>query len=191
MPAAKDLVLAVISDTHVGDRMHDMPTELLEHLTELNPDVILHAGDVSFRRILDQLAEIAPVHAVQGNRDWMMGHQLPNSLQFTFNGMHLTLSHGHINILQYLLDFLVYFFKGYTLTHTRYQENLGRLFPKADIIIYGHTHYQMDEIMGGQHFFNPGAVFPDRHNQHNPQYGILRISITGDVTGELRSIHQI
>ena len=36
-------------------------------------DAILHAGDISRPRVLAQLAEIAPVHAVAGNRDWGLG----------------------------------------------------------------------------------------------------------------------
>ena len=54
--------IGVISDTH--DLLR---TEVLEKLA--GSDRILHGGDISSGKILDQLSEIAPVTVVRGNND--------------------------------------------------------------------------------------------------------------------------
>ncbi|MCK7577391.1 MAG: metallophosphatase family protein [Chromatiales bacterium] len=56
-------IIGVISDTHGLLR-----PEALAALE--GSELILHAGDVGDLRILDELARIAPVHAVYGNTDW-------------------------------------------------------------------------------------------------------------------------
>ena len=43
---------------------------------------ILHGGDVSSQKILDQLAQFAPVRAVRGNNDKEWAEELPPFLNF-------------------------------------------------------------------------------------------------------------
>ena len=69
MPQLKDLLIVIIADSHVGDRLKELPENLLSQLSAIKPDLILHAGDISVRRVLDQLNQVAPVRAIQGNRD--------------------------------------------------------------------------------------------------------------------------
>ena len=59
--------IGVVADTHIPDRTRELPAEIFDHLHGV--DMILHAGDVSRQIVLDRLATIAPVIAVQGNRD--------------------------------------------------------------------------------------------------------------------------
>ena len=54
--------LGIISDTH--DLLRP---EVLSALNDV--DVILHAGDISSQKTLDQLRETAPLYAVRGNAD--------------------------------------------------------------------------------------------------------------------------
>ncbi len=59
--------MAVISDTHYGgDKTRNLPTFLFEHLRKIQPELILHAGDVTSPELLEKLEEIAPTLAVRG-----------------------------------------------------------------------------------------------------------------------------
>src|SRR5690349_23041017 len=58
------LTIAVVADTHSAPH-----AATRAHLTALAPDAILHAGDIGEARVIDELAEIAPVFAVRGNID--------------------------------------------------------------------------------------------------------------------------
>ena len=66
--------LGIITDTHVPQRIKALPPRVFEVFRGV--DRILHAGDINSRRVLDQLAEIAPVDAVAGNAD-LFRHGLP------------------------------------------------------------------------------------------------------------------
>ena len=54
--------IGILSDTH--DLLRPEVIEVLQGC-----DTILHAGDISSQRILDQLEQIAPVKVVRGNND--------------------------------------------------------------------------------------------------------------------------
>jgi putative phosphoesterase len=58
------LTLACVADTH--SQPH---AATAERLAAIAPDAILHAGDIGDPAVIEQLAEIAPVHAVRGNID--------------------------------------------------------------------------------------------------------------------------
>jgi putative phosphoesterase len=57
----------VLSDTHVPDFAPALPSGLVPELRRA--DLILHAGDVTSTRLLDELAEHAPVEVAMGNGD--------------------------------------------------------------------------------------------------------------------------
>lgn len=116
---------------------------------------ILHAGDVCSDTILDELALIAPVHAVYGNCDdpWTPG--LRESLEVTIGGLRIHVQHGH---------------------------ELGRPRPAqvaaaydADVCVYGHTHRQVIERVDGRLIVNPGAAGPRRFDLE-PCVAILTIA---------------
>src|SRR5512143_3962257 len=83
--------LGVIADSHIPDRMRDLPQGVYPALAGV--EAILHAGDVCTQRVLDALAAIAPVYAVAGNRDFFL--KLPLERQLTFDGVTIGLTHGH------------------------------------------------------------------------------------------------
>jgi putative phosphoesterase len=58
------MTIAVVADTHSAPH-----AATRAHLTAIAPDAILHAGDIGEARVIDELAEIAPVFAVRGNID--------------------------------------------------------------------------------------------------------------------------
>ena len=55
--------LGVIADTHVPDRRPDLDPQILPIFLQAKVQTILHAGDVSSQKVLDQLSQIAPVLA--------------------------------------------------------------------------------------------------------------------------------
>src|SRR4051794_18952537 len=63
------LRLAIVADTHSAP--HPKTARWIE---ALQPDAILHAGDIGDVAVLDGLAELAPVIAVRGNIDERAEH---------------------------------------------------------------------------------------------------------------------
>src|SRR2546423_8177122 len=82
------MLLGVISDTH-GLLRPNVATIFA------GVDLILHAGDVGSRAVLDALAAIAPVHAVYGNVDDPLDPSLARERTVTAGGLTIHLSHGH------------------------------------------------------------------------------------------------
>ncbi|MFZ3070103.1 MAG: metallophosphoesterase family protein [Anaerolineaceae bacterium] len=183
-----DHLIAVLSDTHVGDRVKYPDPILLQDIQSHQPETILHAGDLCTPAVFEQLAAIAPVHAVQGNRDWFQRYALPKTIHTEINGVRITLTHGHINMANYAFNYLRLFTTGRKMTRKLFQERLAGLYPDANLIIYGHTHYQVDEIVNGQRFLNPGAGYPHRLNNYQLQYCLLTITASGEVRVQKISI---
>jgi putative phosphoesterase len=140
------MLVGLISDTHGLIRR-----EALEALRGC--DLILHAGDVGGRTVLETLQTIAPVRAVRGNVDGPDDNLQP-SIDCDVEGVRLHVSHGH---------------------------ELGRPTPErlaahynASIIIYGHTHAALVRTVGTTLVINPGAAGPRRFAV-KPSVGILRL----------------
>ena len=187
MPELDTIHLGILSDTHIPDRADNLPEELPTTLSQQHLTAILHAGDVCSQSVLDQLNTIAPVLAVQGNRDWLYGYKLPRILEPIFNGVKLTLTHGHISIPQYFFDLVHYARHGFTFN--RSFVNLGKNHPDAKVIIFGHTHRQVYTIFEGVTFLNPGASYPCYYNDFHPQYAIMHISPAGGISVDCHSIY--
>ncbi len=56
-------------------------------------DVVLHAGDVVTRALLDELSGFAPVHAVLGNNDHDLVGVLPETLTLDLDGVRVAMIH--------------------------------------------------------------------------------------------------
>lgn len=126
------MTIGVISDTHGLLR-----PEALDALQ--GSDLILHAGDVGPREILDRLREIAPVVAVRGNVDtaiWATALPLADVVEAA--GLQLYMRHDRA-----ALD----------------------LDPKAAgfaAVIFGHSHRPVAEWRDGVLYLNPGSAGPRR-----------------------------
>src|SRR5688572_32977029 len=79
--------LGLISDTHGLVRPE-------VHSALAGVDFILHAGDVGGDEILDELALIAPVHAVYGNTDEPGTARLHSPIDLTIGALRIHVSHG-------------------------------------------------------------------------------------------------
>ena len=58
--------IGILSDTHVPEAPRIFP-EIIEALEGV--DLIFHAGDLVVARVLDELEQIAPIYAAEGNHD--------------------------------------------------------------------------------------------------------------------------
>ena len=102
-----DMKIAVISDTH--DLLRP---EVLDHLQGCG--CILHGGDISSRKILEKLEEIAPVRVVRGNNDKEWAEGIPLILDFELNGLRICMAHK--------------------------KKDLPKDLSPYDLVVCGHTH---------------------------------------------------
>src|SRR5215469_15906236 len=66
-PQRDRMRIGLISDTHIPEACDRLPAGVFEAFRGV--DLVMHAGDVYVNRVLDELAEIAPVIAAIGNGD--------------------------------------------------------------------------------------------------------------------------
>ncbi len=162
--------IGVVADTHVPQRLARLPDRLADALRGV--DVILHAGDITSRQVLIDLAQIAPVQAVAGNAD-LVGHGLPLTRVIELEGRRIGLVHGHGGWAKYLA--------GKVRDRLGYREDyylkiVAESFGCVDAIVFGHTHRAFTEVRSGVLLFNPGPVAPDYYNTAGPQIGLLRVT---------------
>jgi putative phosphoesterase len=142
--------LGVISDTH-----GQLRPEVLEIFAEV--DHILHGGDVGKWEILGDLEALAPVTAVYGNvDDAELRARLPQVARVRLEGFDIVVTHGDQ-------------FGSPT------PAALHAAFPEAEIIVYGHTHRPLLELVDRTvTVMNPGAAGPPRFNLR-PSVGIMEL----------------
>ena len=145
--------LGIISDTH--DLLR---TEVLSALAGV--DAILHAGDISSRRILDELQQTAPVYVVRGNADKEWAEDLPAFLDFELDGMRIGMTHK--------------------------KKDLPKDLSAYDLVVTGHSHQYSETRQGKTILLNPGSCGPRRFHQkitmataqlENGQIRITRVDI--------------
>jgi putative phosphoesterase len=175
--------VGVVADTHVPDRARTLHPKLIPGLVEQGVSQILHAGDVCTPAVLDELAQVAPIVAVGGNRDAWFRHRLPPIRFLEIAGISTALVHGHGGFLPYLVGKWYYFLEGYR--EARYIKEVQQTAPDAKVIVFGHTHRTANFWLDGQLLFNPGSasVAPDRNGF--PSFGVLHFSVDGTVYGEV------
>jgi putative phosphoesterase len=180
------VTLGVIADTHVPDRYRKIPGKILELFRAAGVTRILHAGDISIPSVLAELSQVAPVTAVRGNRDWALRSTLPVKTTLSVAGLSVGLTHGHGGWIPYFLDKLAYIPNGYQFE--RYYRLLLRDFPRAQVIVYGHTHFPENRWENGQLVFNPGSACCPAHAARVPSIGFLRFYGGQKVVGEIVEI---
>lgn len=173
------LTAGVLSDTHLPYRMKTLPPSVIK--TFAGVDIILHAGDVDRIEFLSPLRAIAPLYAVRGNvhlADGSFGgRDLPMDVQLTLAGRKVVVVHGHQpgvwGAIRKIPDIFLSLFDANANSrfNDRISRRLHRLFPQADVVIFGHTHKPFEKQLGKTLFFNPGAVAPTAKMQ--PSIGFL------------------
>ena len=129
--------IILLSDTH--DLLRPEVLALLPGC-----DCILHSGDVSSQKILDQLTQFAPVKVVRGNNDKEWAEGLPLYLDFEAGGLRVYMTHK--------------------------KKDLPKDLTPYDLVIFGHSHQYSDtwvNHLGGKRtlLLNPGSCGPRRFHQ--------------------------
>ena len=142
--------LGVISDTHGLLR-----PEVFDVFQQV--DHILHGGDVGTRQILLELEAIAPVTAVYGNADPPdIRSRLPQVATIELDGFEIVVTHGD------------------QFGHPT-PAALHEAFPQAEIIVYGHTHKPLLELVDRTvTVMNPGGAGHPRFDLR-PSVGIMEL----------------
>ena len=142
--------IGVLSDTHGSLRK-----EVFEVFSEV--DQIIHAGDIGPVDLLTELEALAPVTAVYGNTDGFDIRDLcPRVAEFELEGTITVVTHGD----------------QFGSPNPRL---LHEAFPRAEIIVYGHTHKPALALFDRTvTIMNPGgAGKPTRGSP--PSVGILEL----------------
>jgi uncharacterized protein len=145
--------VGVISDTHVP-HFKRLPEAVWGQFAHV--ELIIHAGDLSVLSVLDELATIAPVTAVQGNVEQEeVILKLPIKRQ-------IAVGWCKIGVVHILGD------------SAHYARNGRQEFPAAHVIVFGHSHTPYNQKHSGQLLFNPGSA-NDRRRQPTCTIGMLSI----------------
>lgn len=177
------ITIGVVADTHIPDRVNCLHPYLLEKLKSRSVDYIFHLGDLSQRKVLEELQTVAPVFAVRGNRDFFLRQELPKIRVLIINGVRILLTHGHLSPLVYWKDKVSNILHGYELG--RYMRRLPGVDPEARIYVFGHTHQAENTWVDEKLFFNPGGSSVGTPPDYMISFGILRIDTDGKVGAEI------
>jgi putative phosphoesterase len=166
-------VVGVLADTHIPDRVPHLHKKVLQTFREKGVTAILHAGDVSVPRVLTELEQIAPVHAVRGNRDILLLRYLPMRVQVNIDGVSIGMAHGHGTFSRYMLDKMQRTIEGRYVG--KYIKRMLATFPDVDVIVFGHLHVPCNFLLGGKLLFNPGSTCYPWPRNYPPSFGLLYI----------------
>lgn len=137
------MLIGLISDTHIPDRARVIPEKVLTSFKDV--DLIIHAGDLTTTRVIDELEEIAPVIAIQGNMDRVAGLKLPNAKVIEAEGVKIGVVHGEV----------------YPRGDTQQLLYLARQLD-VKILVSGHSHQPKIEQVEDVLLLNPGSPIVPR-----------------------------
>jgi putative phosphoesterase len=166
------MMAVVLSDTHAKD-LEDLPERILEDMKKA--DLIIHVGDYTSKKLLDQLRESGDFKGVHGNMDSKeIKSEIPDKEIFEVMGFRIGITHPSEGGSPIGLK-------------SRVKTKLGE---DPDLIIYGHTHKPVNEREGSTVYFNPGSAtgaFPARYKT----YGVLNIEdrIEAEILGLIPHPH--
>lgn len=145
--------IGVLSDTH----SRDLPKQMIDDFKKV--DLIIHAGDLCSKDVLDELKKIKEVKAVYGNMD--------------DKGVRTVLSRNEII---HCGTYAIGIFHGEGHPH-QLLDCVKREFvnKKVDAIVFGHSHQPMNERIDSVLFFNPGSPTDTVFAPYR-SYGILEIN---------------
>ncbi len=148
--------IGLISDTHVPKRAMCIPQRVFEIFA--NVDYIIHAGDLVHLSVVDELEQIAPVLAVQGNMD----------------SAEVVDAFPKVNSMK-VFDWKI------GVTHDPNGEGSGKLQETAvqngfNVLVYGHTHLAKVEWINNILYINPGSPTDPVSVMSKPSVGLLKIT---------------
>ena len=147
--------VGVLSDSHVY-ALDDLPKKAVDRLRAM--DLIIHAGDYTGNKLLDELQELGDFKGVYGNMDpFDIKAVLPKSEVLELKEFRIGITHPSEGG-----------------TPFRLEKKVRAKFDQVDAIIYNHSHWAKNEVIQGILYFNPGSItgkFPARRKT----FGVLTI----------------
>jgi putative phosphoesterase len=149
--------VAIISDTHMDGGRRRLPDRCVELIEQ--SDLVLHAGDIMSIEALAEIEAIGtPLRAITGNMDgWELRDRLPGELELELEGTRVAMLHDAGPAAGRLA-------------------RMRKRFPKADAVVFGHSHLPLHERDGGFQIFNPGSPTERRKA---PRHSMGRATIEG------------
>ena len=144
--------ILVITDSH-GD------INMVKRIIKKEKDcrTIIHLGDhYSDLQDTGLNLENRDVHLIRGNCDWSM--EAPGEELIDVMGLRIFCTHGHLYGVKYT----------YTELVIRAQEL------EADLVLFGHTHQELNQDFEGIRLYNPGTS--GRRTYGDPGYGIVYVT---------------
>lgn len=146
----------VIADTHIPASGNELPDVLIEQLKKT--DLIIHAGDLTELKVLDELKGFVRTEAVVGNMDsFKVRRTLPEKRILDVGNFRIGVIHG-VGRPDNLINYARQRFVG----------------EKLDCIIYGHSHRPSIDRLENIIYFNPGSPTDKVFAPYN-SFGILEI----------------
>ncbi len=153
----------VVSDTHT-DSLDNLPRKLVDELS--GGDLIVHAGDFTGRKLLDDLRRVGTFKGVYGNIDGPeIRSELPAIENISAGAFRIGVNHPGEGGSPFELE-----------------KRLRPKFQNVQVIIHGHSHQARSEMIDGVLYFNPGSAtgtFPATKKS----YGILLVD--KEIRGEI------
>lgn len=145
--------IGVISDTHLRDYSPELKRIVDAHFNDV--DLILHAGDIVDMKILDVFSP-KKVEAVAGNMDpHSVSSELPFKKVVKAGKFKIGLIHGWGN-------------------PAGMEARIRNEFEDIDCLVYGHSHFAVNEFKEGVLYFNPGSA-TEKHFSKKNSIGILEV----------------
>lgn len=173
-------IVGVLADTHIREGSNrTIPDQVWKAFEDVQ--LILHGGDVTCQRVLDELSTLAPVRAVRGNNDdGTFGSTLPVSRRVEVEEVVIGMAHGDLPALgrerpKPLLDASGNRQTGANaVSHFEFDDDVS-------CIVFGHSHrplLQEREIDGRKVLLlNPGSPTDRRYSPH---FGCAVLIIDGE-----------
>lgn len=151
--------IALLADTHMPKGPRRLPPRCAELIA--GSGALVHAGDFISATVLAELEALCPtVHAVHGNVDEAaLRRSLPETLELSLGGRILAVVHDAGPARGRL-------------------ERLRARFPRADAVVFGHSHMPLHEADAGFQIFNPGSP-TERRRAPRRSMGMLHVEEAG------------
>lgn len=149
--------ILVVSDSH-GRNVY-----LEKVLETVEPDMLIHLGDLEGSEIFIQNKVSCPVEMVSGNNDYFS--DLEREKLITIGRYKVLLTHGH----RYRVHFG-------TETIKDWARQRG-----ADIVMFGHTHMPLLDTSTDVTALNPGSISQPRQEGRIPTYAIVELDRNGEI----------
>jgi putative phosphoesterase len=157
----KQMKVLIVSDTH---GVHGYLDKALKQVGEI--DMFIHLGDVSNGfEYIDAVIDCEK-YIIGGNNDFLS--DLPRELEFHIGSKKVFITHGH----RYL--------HSWSTKGAERIINFGRS-KKADIIMFGHIHMPVLEILPDITVLNPGSISYPRQAGRRSTFVLMEIDSNDNI----------